>query len=221
MENEIRLFIADDHPILRDGIRRMVTNHPDIKVVGEADSGKKAIDGILAVKPDVIIMDISMPEKDGVQVMQAVLKKRPSSRIIFYSMHPEHEYAIKLMQMGASGFINKSSGADNLVDAIRRVHHGEKYFSQAVINNLIHQMRPTRVSSKTKRSKESDMVGLTNREFGILHLIGNSHGTTEIASRLSLSVKTVSTHTTNIIQKLGVKNKMDLVHYCISNGIVQ
>lgn len=219
--DKIRVLLADDHPMIIEGVRRRLTESETIDVVGEAVNGRDALDSIMELTPDVVLMDINMPEMDGIQVMKSALIKQPGLNIIFFTTYPEEHYAIRLLRLGASGFLNKTVSGPVLIEAITRVHQGGKYFSGKVTELIYSQIaKPSRTKGGPDNSQESH-ASLSQREFEILRMIGSQHTPSNIAKQLSISPKTVSTHISNMARKLGVNDRAGLLHYAIKNNITE
>ncbi|MFL9610975.1 response regulator [Methylobacillus sp. Pita2] len=217
---KIRVLLADDHPMIIEGVRRRLSESTEIEVIAEANTGKEALASIIDDSPDVIIMDINMPEMDGIQVMKSALLKKPDLKIIFFSTYPEEHYAIRLLRLGASGFLSKTVPAAVLIESIIRVYNGGKYFSEKVNEMIYSQLsKPAKVTGETEGVDDDNHSSLSAREFEILRMIGDRQSPSEIAQKLSISPKTVSTHISNMSRKLGVKQKAGLLHYAITNNI--
>lgn len=208
----VNIILADDHPFVRSGIRQTLELNERIKVVGEAGDGEEAIKVILNNSVDIVLIDISMPKYDGIQVMGKVLKTKADTKFIFVTAYEESHYAHRLIKLGASGYINKSEPSDRVIDAINTVSQGSKFFSNSVINRLIET-----AGSRRKPSHGHDC--LSEREFEVLRLMGTRKSSTEVAEALHISPKTVSVHIANMVKKLDLINQADLVHYAIKNSL--
>ena len=205
----IRALIADDHEIVRDGLKRILQAAGDIEVAGEAASGDEALALVKANDYDVAIIDMSMPGLAGIDLIKRLKSEKPKLRLLVLSMHGEHQYAARALKAGASGYLNKDSAAEQLVSAVRKIAGGGVHISDAAASAL--------VTSSAAKPHES----LSDREFEVLRLLVEGLGPTEIAERLHLSVKTVSTHKTRILQKLNVGSTAELVRYAIEHKLVQ
>ncbi len=206
----IKIIIADDHSIIRDGLKAMLEKNAAFEVVGEAANGKELIDLIGKISCDVICTDISMPVMDGVEATKYLTKKFPRIKIICLSMHEQIDYIKKMIDAGAVGYIFKDSSKEELEKAIETVHAGKKYFNQKLFDILL---------SSEKSHADGEIV-LSDREKEILKLISEEYTNAEIAEKLFLSVRTVDTHRQNLLQKLNVKNTAGLVKYAIKSGLL-
>lgn len=208
-KNEIKVFIVDDHPFVREGLRRSLETDEKIKFVGEAGNGNDAINGIVKTPCDIVLLDISMPDgPDGIQVMRHILHKKPALKVIFITIYQDDQYAVRLLRMGANGYIHKTAGSHDLLQAIHKVNRGGYYFSDNVMSCLI--------------DKRSERVGpgmLSNREFQILSMLADKNTPSEIAKALCISPKTVSTHQAKIVKKLNLERNVDIIHYAIKHGL--
>lgn len=212
----IRVLIADDHALVRDGIRTILQSQPDIEVVGEAQSGEEAVAGVVKEKPDVILLDIAMPGMNGLDATVAIKEKAPGTRILVLTMHENEEYVLQLFRLGADGYLLKKAAASELMSAIRAVYRGESFLYTGIARTLIDGYR--RQAEGAARQEGED---LTEREKEVLHLIVQGHTNREIASLLQLSVKTIQAHRTNIMAKLKVHNSAELVRCSIQRGLVR
>jgi DNA-binding NarL/FixJ family response regulator len=203
----IRVLIADDHNIVRDGLKRILTATADIEVVAEAASGDAALSQVKAGEFDVVVLDMSMPGLSGLDLIKRLRIEKPKLRILVLSMHAERQYAARVLKAGAAGYLNKDSAADALVAAIRKVAAGGMHIPEAAAAGLLAPERPAHEA-------------LSDREFEVLRLLVEGLGPTEIAERLHLSVKTVSTHKTRIQEKLNVGSTAELVRYALEQKLV-
>ncbi len=205
----IKIVIADDHPLVREGIRRIVEGAEGVKVVAEAATGREAVHRVRETKPDVLLLDISMPEGGGIETLRNVKDK---TRVLILSMHPEDQYAIRMLKEGASGYLSKSSATTDLIDAIKRVHSGRRYISPTLADRL--------ADTLDSGFEEDPHDKLSARELQILCMIGSGKSVSQIGEELLISVKTVSTHRTRILEKMGMKHNLDLIRYAVSKGLV-
>jgi len=208
----IRVFIVDDHVIVRQGLRRILEEAEGIKVVGEACNGVEALNNIHQLKWDVMLLDISMPEKGGSDTLRQVLKENKHAKVLILSMHTEDQYAIRMMKAGASGYLTKDVAPEKLVEAIHTVVDGKKYISPKVAELMLQEIDPN--SDKPLHAMLSD------REYQVMKLLGSGKTVSEIAATLSLSVKTVSTYRAHILEKMNLKNNAELTYYVIQNGLL-
>lgn len=208
----IRVLIADDHSLFRSGLRRIFSDTPDIVVVAEAVNGMDTLDEARKHEWDVMLLDINMPGFSGLEVLRQVKTEDPQAQILVLSMYPEAEYAISAIKFGASGYITKDSNPDQLIDAIRRVARGGRYVSSALAETLLFEIYPV---SELPHKK------LSRREFDVFKLLVNGHSLKEIGFHLDLNVKTVSTYRTRIMEKMGMSNNTQLVHYAIKHSLLE
>ena len=205
--NAIRLVLADDHATIRDALKLLLSGQPDLQVVGEAVDGQQAIDAAVALKPDVLLMDVSMPGLNGLQATAAVRQRAPGVKVLTLTRHAEESYLGELLRAGAAGYALKQSSSAELINAIRTVASGRPYLDP----ELNHGLMGLFVQGRTFR-KPPD---LTPRETEVLRLTAWGHSNKEIASRLGLSVKTVEVHKTNGMRKLGMNSRLQLVRYAL------
>lgn len=203
----IRVLLADDHKIMRDGLKRILAASADIQVAGEAASGDEALALVKANDYDVAMLDMSMPGLAGIDLIKRLKLEKPKLRLLVLSMHAEHQYAARALKAGASGYLTKDSAAEQLLGALRKIAAGGVHISEAAAASLV---------SGGKQPHET----LSDREFEVLRLLVEGLGPTDIAERLHLSVKTVSTHKTRILDKLGLGSTAELVRYAIENKLL-
>ncbi len=209
----INILVVDDHKVFRDGINALLEKVEGVEVVAEASNGKEALDQLKKCRVDVVLMDIDMGEMNGIDTTQIVKQLYPDVNILVLSMHGEHNYIIKMLDAGASGYILKNAGMDEMVSAIKCVSKGDSYFSREVSTVLLQQLhKPV----STKKQKD---VALTLRETEVLKLIAQEFSNPEIADKLFISIRTVDTHRRNLLEKLGVKNTAGLVKYALKKGL--
>lgn len=211
----IKLFIADDHKVFRDGVSSILENMEDIKVIGQAGNSTEANEGIHKLLPDVVLMDISMPETNGIELTKILKKALPETKILIFSMHHESSYIIKALEAGASGYLLKDAGSTEMVNAIRAVYNNGTYYSPEVSGVLIQHL--TNGTNPNEKRKDTP---LTKRETEILQLIAAEYSNPEIAEKLFISPRTVDTHRRNLLAKLDLKNTAGLVKYAIKNNLV-
>jgi len=209
----IRVLIADDHSILRRGLRDIIEDTEEIRVVAEAESSAEALKQLRAERCDVVLLDISMPDRNGIETLAIIKKEQPAVAVLMLSTYPENQYAIRAIRGGAAGYLTKQSAPAQLVSAIRQVALGKKYVTPAVAEEL--------ARSLAQDSDRPPHELLSNREYQTMRLIAAGHTVTEIAQQLSLSVKTVSVYRTRILQKLGVTSTAAIAHYAITNKLVE
>jgi DNA-binding NarL/FixJ family response regulator len=202
----IRVLVADDHKIVRDGLRRILSAHGDLSIEGEAANGDEALALVKSNEYDVALLDMSMPGLSGIDLIKRVKIERPKLRILVLSMHGEDQYAARVLKAGASGYLNKDSASELLVGAIRKIAAGGVHIGDAAAASLV-------AAERQAHQKLSD------REFEVLRLLVEGKSPTDIAGQLHLSVKTVSTHKTRMLEKLGLKTTADLVRYALESRL--
>jgi DNA-binding NarL/FixJ family response regulator len=211
----ITIVLADDHNIVRQGIRALLENEPDFRIIGEAVDGLQTLDLVKRTNPDVLILDLMMPGINGIEVTHQVKKHSSQTHVIILSMYSNEAYVVETLRKGASGYVLKGSTSNELVQAVREVTAGRCYLSpplsESAIENYI---------QKTKTTALDPYNTLTDRESEVLHLTAQGCSSTEIAARLSISSRTVETHRANLMQKLRVSNKSELIYYAIRRGIL-
>jgi DNA-binding NarL/FixJ family response regulator len=209
----IRVLIADDHAILRRGLRQIIDETDDLTVVGEAESSAETIKYIRSNPCDVVLLDISMPDRNGMDTLQIIAKDHPKVAVLMLSTHPENQYAVRALRGGASGYLTKQSAPAQLVNAIRRVATGKKFVTPAVAEELARHV----VNDDDRAPHET----LSNREYQTMCMIAGGSTVSEIADKLSLSVKTVSVYRARVLAKLGVTSNAGIAHYAIKNALVE
>jgi DNA-binding NarL/FixJ family response regulator len=213
MSKQINVLIADDHAILRAGLRQVLSETEDIHVIAEAGTANDAIKLCRTHPADVMLLDITLPDRSGIEALQYIKKDNPHISVLMLSMHREDQYALRALKAGASGYLCKQSASDELVDAIRLVAKGKKYISEAVAELLADQ-----VSGDSEKPLHEM---LSNREYETLLMIASGQSVSEIADKLSLSVKTISMYRTRILEKMHFKHNAELTHYAIKNNLVE
>ncbi|HEU4775599.1 MAG TPA: response regulator transcription factor [Telluria sp.] len=209
----IRVFIADDHAIVREGLKQILAESPDIIVAGEAENGHDAIKLFRKAKCHVMLLDISMPDRSGIDVLKLVKKENPEIAVLMLSMHREDQYAIRSLKAGAAGYLTKQSAPRELVTAIRQVATGQKYVSAALAQEL---------ASALGEDHETPLHDtLSDREYQTLTMIASGKTVSAIAEELSLSVKTISEYRSRLLVKMKLKNSAELTHYAIKNQLIE
>ena len=209
----IRVLLAEDHVLMRAGIRALLEALPDVEVVGEASTGPEALTLAESLRPDLVLLDISMPELNGLEVARRLIKAESKRRIIFLSMHTDAVYVRRALQAGASGYLVKGADVPELSLAIRAVMRGESYLSPAVSNDLIGELR------RSDSREATPLELLTPRQREILQLVTEGHSTKDIARRLDLSVKTVEAHRSVLMERLDIHDLPGLVRFAIRHGL--
>lgn len=212
----ITILVADDHKVFRDGIISILEDIDDISVIGEASDGRAVLELLQKISPEIILMDISMGQASGINTTQLVRKEFPQVKVLVLSMHSESGYIVKMLEAGASGYLLKDAGKEEMIRAIRTVYEGNTYYSKRVSSAIVEHLRfPNRPATK-----KTD-VPLTKREIEVLQLIAEEYSNPEIAEKLFVSIRTVDAHRRNLIEKLSVKNTAGLVKYAMKNGLIQ
>jgi DNA-binding NarL/FixJ family response regulator len=216
MTQKIRILIADDHTLLRSGIRALLEDQPDFTIVGEAEDGREAVRLVHQLRPNVVLMDIAMPLLNGLEATRQIKREHPETKVLVLTMYDHEEYFRQMLEVGASGYIIKRAAAGELVAAIRAVHTGEAVLSP-VITRLLLEDYLHRDAGKS----EADPDALSPREREVLQLIAEGKTSREIAEILNLSVKTVQSHRTSLMQKLDLHDRGDLIKYAIQKKIIE
>jgi len=212
---KIRILLADDHTILRDGIRSLIEDEPDLEVVGEAEDGITVVKLADSLKPDVILMDLAMPLLNGLEATRQIRKNQPGAKILILTMHENEEYIRQVLAAGAMGYILKDAAARELLGAIRSVHKGEVVLSPAITRLIV-----TDYLRWGDLSAQEASDGLTDRERQILQLIAEGYTNKQIADILSISIKTVQAHRLNLMKKLDLHDRGELIKYAIQKKII-
>ncbi|HOE73998.1 MAG TPA: response regulator transcription factor [Deltaproteobacteria bacterium] len=208
----IRVLVVDDHPIVREGLKQILSDTEDILVVDEADSGQAVLSSAARSNFDVVLLDISMPGRDGLEVLRELKQQKPKLPVLILSMYPEEHYAVRVLRAGASGYLTKSSAPDELISAIRKVASGRKYISSTLAERLTYEL---------DRDADRPMHEvLSDREYQVMHMISTGKSVKEIAEALGLSVKTVSTYRSRIMEKMNMKNNAEIVLYAVQNKLI-
>jgi DNA-binding NarL/FixJ family response regulator len=215
---KINIVLADDHILVRKGIKAMLESEEDLNVVGEAGDGKEALEVARTLHPDILVLDIRMPEMTGIEAASQLSEVSPATKALILSMHDSEEYVLQSLDAGAYGYLLKDTDKTEFVKALKQIHAGNKYFSGAVSNVLANRL----LNSKpyVKNPTLEDQYHLTKREKEILRMIINGTPNKEIADSLNKSVRTVETHRFNIMKKLGVNNAIDMVNKAVKENLV-
>ena len=209
----IRILIADDHAIVRAGLRQFIADQADMEIAGEAASGSETVAAVRAGDFDVVLLDISMPDKNGIDTLRMLRHVKPDLPVLMLSAYGEDQYAVNLLRAGASGYVSKEAASTQLVGAIRTVAQGRKYVSPSLA-----QILAEGVAGDSDRPLHAE---LSQREFQIFCKIAAGAAVSKIAEELHLSVKTVSTYRTRILEKMAMKSNADLTYYAIKNGLIE
>ena len=209
----MRILVADDHGIVRSGIRLLLERQPDLDVIAEAADGVEAVEKALAEKPSVCILDVGMPRMTGLQAAREIRSQLPDARVLMLSMHDDERYLFEALKCGASGYVLKREADQDLVGAIRAVDRGEAFLTNAAERSIIRQWMAD--------GSEGPTVPLTPREEEVVKLIAEAHTNSQIAEILHLSEKTVESHRANLLRKLGMRDRVELVRYAIRRGLIE
>ncbi len=210
----IQIMLIDDHQIVIDGLHALLKDVPDVKVIGEANSGEEALRALEYLRPDLLLLDVNMPGMDGVQTCIKAKEKRPGLAVMALTMHNDKGVIQSMTKAGALGYVLKNTSREELVEAIRKVHGGKRFLSEEATETLL--------TGGTPPANDTDFhpAGLTGREKEILNLIAEGFSNTEIGEQLSISHRTVDTHRTNLMKKIGVRNIAGLIKYAFRHGII-
>jgi DNA-binding NarL/FixJ family response regulator len=213
--SKIRVLVVDDHPIVREGICALLAVVGDIEVVGEAANGSEAIDMVRELEPDVVLMDIAMPIMGGLEATRRICREFPKIKVLILTQYDDKEYVLPVIEAGASGFVSKAAASSELIAGIRSVHRGDSYLSPPAAKLVVEGYR-FKVGSRGKDPYDQ----LTDRERDVLKLMAEGHTNQEIADILVISRKTVEGHKTNLMAKLDIHNRTELVKYALRKGII-
>ncbi|OHD70946.1 MAG: DNA-binding response regulator [Spirochaetes bacterium RBG_16_49_21] len=208
-----KIIIADDHEIVRAGLKQIIAGDSDMVVAGEATNGQELLEMVRKKKYDVVLLDIKMPGRSGLEILKQLKLEQPSLPVLVLSMHPEEQYAVRTIKAGASGYITKETAPEKLKEAIHKVCRGGKYISPTLAEKLADSIADSRNNPLHEY--------LTDREFQVLCMIASGKRITDIARELFLSVKTISTYRQRILEKMHLKNNAELTHYVIANGLLE
>jgi two-component system, NarL family, response regulator NreC len=214
---KIRVLLTDDHTLFRQGVRNLLAAESDIEVAGEAANAAEAVARVAETRPDIVLMDIGMPGLSSFEATRQIRKDRPETKVIYLTMYDDEDYLAECMEAGAQGYVLKDSPADQLLGAVRDVHNGGSYLSPRMLTHLVNDFR-TQVRADQRVSR---FGSLTKREREILKLLAEGSSVKEIASSLNLSVKTIEAHKFNLMRKLDLHNKAQLVQYAIQKKIIR
>ncbi len=220
MTKPIRVFIADDHAVLRAGLRLLLGAEPDIEVVGEAATTAEALQGVRDLQPDIVLLDISMPETNGLQALHTLKAETPTIRIIMLTMHDDESYLREALSAGASGYTLKQAADTELLSAVRAVYQGGTYLRPAHTHLLL-EGHPEAASKAQALPSEAEANRLSPRELEVLRLLAMGYTNKQAADQLALSVKTVETYKARLMAKLSLNSRAELVHYALQQGLME
>jgi two-component system, NarL family, invasion response regulator UvrY len=209
----IKIFIADDHPVVRMGIKQILSEVKDMTVVDEAGTGQETLKKVAKNDYDVILLDISMPGRNGLDILRELKSKKPKIPVLILSIYPEDQYAVRVLKLGAAGYLTKESVPEELINAIRKVAQGRKYISPSLAEKLATDLE--------LNSDKPPHENLSDREYQVLCLLASGKRLKDIADTLSLSIKTISTYRTRILEKMKMDNNAELIRYALQNNLVR
>jgi two-component system response regulator NreC len=215
--NKLRVLIADDHTLVREGLRALLEAQGDFEVIAEASNGHEAVQRALEMRPDVVLMDIGMPELDGFEATRRILKASPTIRVLVLTVHETEDYFFRVLEAGAHGFLVKDAASTDLVAAVRAVHRGGMFLHPPLAKRLVEDYLQRVTTGEERTSYEA----LTPREREVLKLIGEGYTNQEIADQLSLSINTVQTHRSRIMDKLNLHSRAELMKYAVRMGLLR
>jgi DNA-binding NarL/FixJ family response regulator len=215
---KIRVILADDHTVVRQGLRALLVAEGDIDIVGEADNGRQAVQIARKLAPDVAVVDIAMPQLNGLEATRQITRTVPSTKVLILSSYSDDEYVQKLTEAGAAGYLIKQTAANELLKAIREAHKGNAYFSPSIAKRLRDQCRQAFVSGQPSKRRNDN---LTTREAEVLQLIAEGRANKQIAAELCISIKTVEKHRQQVMNKLGIHDVAGLTRHAIAKGIIE
>jgi two-component system invasion response regulator UvrY len=210
---KIRVALVDDHEMFREGLKQVLSTTSDLVVVEEASDSQEAVDKVQRGNPDVVVLDIAMPGRDGIEVLKQLKQLNPSLHFLILSMYPEDQYAFRAIKAGASGYLTKNKASRELIEAIRRIASGRKYISADVAEQLANDIEKEAIESPHKK--------LSDREYEVMCLIASGKTVKQIAAELSLSVSSISTLRARILKKFGMKTNAEITHYAIKRDLVR
>jgi two-component system, NarL family, invasion response regulator UvrY len=211
-KTSIRILIVDDHTVVRAGLRQIISEAEEMEVVAEAASAREALEKVASEELDLVLLDVSLPDKNGLEVLKQIKAAYPTVRVLLLSMHAEDQYGIRALKAGASGYLTKESAPEQLIAALRKVSQGGKYITPALAEQIVYSFE----SDANNPPHEN----LSDREYEVMCLIASGKTVTEIAEQLFLSVKTVSTYRARVLEKMHLKNNSELTSYAIKNRLV-
>jgi two-component system response regulator NreC len=214
--DKISVLLAEDHTMMRQGLRSLLEAEPDIEVIGEAEDGREALQKVQALQPDVVVMDITMPGLNGVEATRQIKKRLPHIKVLVLTMHTAKTYVFQLLRAGVSGYLVKQAAVSELVLAIRTVYQGDSFLSSAISQTVIEEF----VRQTGANAEPEPYDTLTDREREVLQLVAEGHSSREIAALLFISPKTVRVHRSNLLEKLGFHSTAELTQYAVQKGII-
>ena len=207
----IKILVADDHPIVRQGLKQILSEYPDLSVADEAGTGKDVLVKVGKKDFDIVLLDISMPGRNGLDILKDLKAKKPKLPVLVLSIYPEDQYAVRVLKLGAAGYLTKESVPEELVAAIRKVARGRKYVSNSLAEKLATDLEIN--------SEKAPHEILSDREYQVMSMIASGKRLKEVAEELSLSIKTISTYRSRIMEKMNMRNNAELIRYALQNGL--
>ena len=217
--SKIRIFLVDDHQLVRDGIKALLISAEDLTILGEASSGRECFEKIALEPPDILILDISLPDTNGIEITKRISAEYPDTRVLILSMYTDEDFIFNSVKAGARGYLPKNTSREELLSAIHAIYDGEEFFSDSISRIML--------KSYVRKAKEDDLasqggpIPLTTREIEILKLFAEGFINKEISDQLDISIRTVETHKNHIMKKLELKSTVELIKYAIRNKIVE
>jgi two-component system response regulator NreC len=215
MTRKVKVLVCDDHELFREGVKALLRAEPEIEVIGEARDGRRALESVASLHPDVVLMDMEMPDLNGLEATRRIRQLEPSVKVLILTMYAEDELVARCLDAGAAGYVLKDVPASQLVYAIHSVHQGGRYMSPGALDAMIERY----VKGAPRPETRYDL--LTDREREVLKLLADGHSLKEVAARLGLSLKTVDVHKTNLMRKLDIHDRAGLIRYAIRNRLVR
>lgn len=209
----IKVVIVDDHALIREGVKKTLSDEPDMAVVGEAESAAELLQVLEHVAADIVLLDITMPGESGLDALKGLHQKHPQVPVLILTFHPEHRFAVRALRAGASGYMTKESATEELVQAVRKIAGGGKYVSAALAEQLADELR--------EGSGRLPHEALSDREFQVMRLFAQGKKSSEIAEQLSISVSTVNTYRTRVVQKMNMHSDVELSRYALEHGLIE
>jgi two-component system response regulator NreC len=216
VSKKVRVLIVDDHSIVREGVRMILSGQDDFDVVGEASNGREGVEIALRMKPDVVVMDISMPDMNGIEATAKIRAEMPDIEVLGLTMHEEDSYVFEMLKAGAAGYVLKRAASEDLVNAVRAAHQGHAFLYPSVAKMVVQDF----LQRATTQDRQN-LDGLTAREREVLTLIAEGMTNQQIAGKLYISIKTVQTHRAHIMEKLNLHDRTELVRYAIRKGLIR
>ena len=215
MTKGIRVFLADDHAVLRAGLKMLIDAQPDMQVVGEAENGEEAVERVVGLKPDIALLDVNMPKLDGLEALRRLKAASSQAKVLILSMYDDEGYLRRALETGASGYILKNAADSELMAALRAAARGEVYVYPSLTHLLVN-----RYLGREESKSAPSVVELTEREVEVLRLLAEGHTSEQVGQRLALSAKTVDTYKARVMEKLGLRSRVDLVRYALRHGLL-